>query len=79
MMPGIQGAAVSEEVDSGFSSLYDVEDSTVSMAGIAVEALLSALQRPAHPGNHQSNQKTKMKKRTRLAYRRSNILQNIIT
>lgn len=43
MMPGIRGAAVSEEVDRGFSFLYDVEDSTVSMAGIAAEALLSAL------------------------------------
>lgn len=36
-------AAVSQEVDPGFSFLYDVEDSTVSMAGMAVEALLSAL------------------------------------
>lgn len=48
MMLSMRGAAVSEEVDRGFSFLCDVEDSTVSMAGIAVEALLSALQRPAH-------------------------------
>lgn len=43
MMLGRRGATVSEEVDIGFSFFYDVEDSTVSMAGIAVEALLSAL------------------------------------
>lgn len=43
MMLGIREAAVSEEVDRGFSFRRDVEDSTVSMAGIAVEALLSAL------------------------------------
>lgn len=42
-MLGVWRAAVSEEVDRGFSFLYDVKDSTVSMAGIAVEALLSAL------------------------------------
>lgn len=39
----LRRATVSEEVDRGFSFLHDVEDSTVSMAGIAVEALLSAL------------------------------------
>lgn len=43
MMLGIWGAAVSEEVDRGFSFHHDVEDSTVLMAGIAVEAQLSAL------------------------------------
>lgn len=43
MIPGIWGATVSEEVDRGFSLLYDVEGSTALMAGIAAEALLSAL------------------------------------
>lgn len=35
--------AVSVEVDRGFSFLRDMEDFTVSMAGIAAEPLLSAL------------------------------------
>lgn len=51
----------------------------VSMAGMVEEALLRALWRPAHPGNHQSNQKSNRKQRTRLAYSRSNMLHSIIT
>lgn len=70
-------AAVSQEVERGFSFFYDVGDSTVSMAGWLWRHYW-VLERPSQPGNHHSNQKTKMKIRTLLAHRRSNIWENII-
>lgn len=60
MMLGMQGVAVSVEVDRGFTLFHDVEDSRVLMAWIVVEALLSAYKDlPTWEGSHNSIQREK--------------------